>query len=378
MKVLYVCTDFNRSGAALAMIELACNEKQNDVEPLLVFPGHGDAVDVANSLGLKTKVIRSYEWTRPLNRKENVLTRLKWLLKYLYNVISIIKISLLIRKERIDIVHNNTMWGYVGPVSAIITHTKLVWHIREMLKEQNVKIRWESFGKRLIGKADVLIAISKYVADGYSKLITHSRVELVYDGVDRDKYYLPNRRLMKGKRLNIITLGGVRPHKRQMDIVKAVENMINQRKDVFLRIVGDDTTSYAKEIQAYVKDNKLMHNIEFCGETNDVAEFYKLSDVAVTASAHEAFGRVTVEGMLAGCIVVASDSGANAELIQDKSTGFIYEVGNIEELTKVLLYIFEHKSEGSNYARNGQSHAYDAFDSKENARKIYKIYRSLV
>ena len=90
MKVLYVCTDFNRSGAALAMIELACNEKQNDVEPLLVFPGHGDAVDGANSLGLKTKVIRSYEWTRPLNRKENVLTRLKWLLKYLYNVISII------------------------------------------------------------------------------------------------------------------------------------------------------------------------------------------------------------------------------------------------------------------------------------------------
>ena len=378
MKVLYVCTDFNRSGAALAMIELACNEKRNNVESLLVFPGYGDAVEEAKSRGLETKVIRSYEWTRPINRNESTSIRIKWFLKYLYNIISIVKISLLIKRERIDIVHNNTMWGYVGPVSAVITHTKLVWHIREMLKEQNVKIRWVNFGKRLIGKADALIAISKYVVDGYSKLITHSRLELIYDGVEREKYYLPDRELMKSECLNIITVGGVRPHKRQMDIVKAVEILTTKTPNIHLRVVGDDITIYAKEIREYVQNHNLVDYVEFCGETGDVTNLYKISDVAVTASEHEAFGRVTVEGMLAGCVVVASNSGANAELIQDKSTGLIYELCNVEEIAKDLIYIIEHKSEASSYARNGQSHAFDMFNSIENARKIYEIYSSLV
>ena len=96
MKILYMATDFNRSGAALAMIELSEQMKNLGNEVLLVFPGYGEAVEEARLRGLSTKVIRSYEWVKPLYKKESLIIKGKWFLKHLYNYISFYRLGKLI------------------------------------------------------------------------------------------------------------------------------------------------------------------------------------------------------------------------------------------------------------------------------------------
>ena len=155
MKILFVSTDFNRSGAALAMIELAEKVGMLGNDVLLLYPGHGDAVEEAKGRNLNYRIIRSYEWVKPLVRKENLRVKIKWLLKHFYNLISIKQIERLIKQEKIEVVHVNSLWGYVGAVAARRTNTPYVWHMRELLEQQQqIQLRWKKYGQKLIGDAE--------------------------------------------------------------------------------------------------------------------------------------------------------------------------------------------------------------------------------
>ena len=51
-------------------------------------------------------------------------------------------------------------------------------------------------------------------------------------------------------------------------------------------------------------------------------------DIALVASCSEAFGRVTVEAMLAGMLVIGADVAGTSELICDGVNGILYEDDN--------------------------------------------------
>ncbi len=379
MKILYVCTDFNRSGAALAMIELAEKVRQTGNDVLLLYPGNGDAVDEAKKRGLNYRIIKSYEWVKPLARKERLYEKIRWLLKHLYNIVSIIKIERIIGQEHIDVVHNNTLWGYVGPVAARRTKTPYVWHMRELLEQQqNQQLRWKRYGEKLISDADALIAISKLVEDYYKGRFPVDKIHLIYDGVDINRMYRADHKLFKNEILNVIIAGGVRPVKRQMDVIQAVEILINKGIKIKLSIVGADDTEYAENTKKYVKEHELESFITFFGETSDVAVCWEKNDISVTASQFEAFGRVTAEAMLTGCIVVVSNSGANEEIVKDGETGYVYELGNPESLAATIERILVDKNVAKACAVAGREFVAQRFSSERNAFQMIDIYKTVI
>ena len=73
----------------------------------------------------------------------------------------------------------------------------------------------------------------------------------------------------------------------------------------------------------------------------------------------EAFGRVTVEAMLSGRPVLASDTGANSELVQDNITGWLFNsgdakslAGKMEEIINTPNNLFEMGKAAFESARN--------------------------
>lgn len=378
MKILYISSDFNRSGAALAMIELAENMQKLKNDVILLYPGKGEAVKEAVKRGLSCRIIRSYEWVKPLNKKESVSEKVKWTLKHLYNIISIIRICHLIRAEQVDIVHNNTLWGYVGCCAAKITKTILVWHMRELLEQQQgIKIRWAKFGKLLINSSDALIAISNVVKEYYSQKFDQYKIHLIYDGVDRDRMYKKEHLLFKNDTIELMIAGGIRKNKRQADVIDAVQILNDQGFKIHLSIVGDDSTQYAKNLKERVNKMGLGRLIVFTGETSDIASFWEKSDIAITASEYEAFGRVTAEAMLAGCVVIASDSGANQEIVNNKETGYIYMVGDAQDLANTIKIIVQNTDKATAIAKKGQAFIFREFDSRKNAKQVLEIYMRL-
>ena len=378
MKILFVCTDFNRSGAALAMIELAEKVYHTGNEVLLLYPGYGDAVKEARKRNLNCRVIRSYEWVKPLARKESLLIKAKWFLKHLYNSFSIKRIEHLIKQEKIEIVHVNTLWGYVGAVAARRTNTPYVWHMRELLEQQQKQLRWKKYGEKLIGDAEALIAISKLVENNYSGRFPEDKIHLIYDGVDVDKMYRKNHPLFKHDTTKVMIAGGVRPAKRQMDVVQAIEILTKKGTDIELSVVGDDNTEYAAEIKEYIKAHNLENRIKFLGETSDVAAYWEKHDISVTSSEFEAFGRVTAEAMLTGCVVVVSNSGANEEIVTDGMTGYVYELGNPESLAATIERVLADRNKAEECAIAGRDSVRQRFSSEKNAAQVVDLYKTVL
>ncbi len=96
------------------------------------------------------------------------------------------------------------------------------------------------------------------------------------------------------------------------------------------------------------------------------------------ASSHEAFGRVTVEYMMTGLAVVASDGGANKEIVEDGKTGLIYKGGNPVSLSNKLELLIKDPEFREKMAHDGQIYAEENFSSEANSHAIFQLYNDLL
>ena len=108
-----------------------------------------------------------------------------------------------------------------------------------------------------------------------------------------------------------------------------------------------------------------------------MSEVYSRNDVFCMASKCEAFGRVTIEAMLAGCAALGSNSGGTAEILTTE-TGLTFCPNDEADLAKKLNYIIENQSLMKVKAKNGQEFAMKNFTSKKNAEEIYHLYCKLL
>ena len=99
------------------------------------------------------------------------------------------------------------------------------------------------------------------------------------------------------------------------------------------------------------------------------------ADIVFMCSTNEAFGRVTVEGMMSGALVVGKDCAATSEIIDNGRTGILYK--DSKELVECIKYAIENKEESRKIAKNGQVFAKKLFTAEKNANKIIKIYKQL-
>lgn len=118
--------------------------------------------------------------------------------------------------------------------------------------------------------------------------------------------------------------------------------------------------------------------ISFCGSTSNPQEYYKKADIVLMCSTSEAFGRVTVEGMLSGALVIGAKSAATLELIQHGTTGLLYNSGSIEGLAAQILYAVEHPETAARIADSGQQFALQNLTAEKNAERINSLYEELV
>ena len=93
-------------------------------------------------------------------------------------------------------------------------------------------------------------------------------------------------------------------------------------------------------------------------------------------STNEGFGRTTIEYMRAGLAVIASNSGANPELITDNETGILYPTGDITALSDVMERIISDSDTRKRIADSGRDFSLSHFLSEDNTKAIYETYIS--
>lgn len=378
MNLLYSAAEATISGANKSMCIVAESIKKRGNNVYIILPEHGDIEKELEERDLQYFIIKSHTWTE--SNKENRKSQyIKNILKKYKNLIAILKIKNLIKKYNIDIVHNNSSSSYVAIEAAHKLGIKTIWHFREFLEEDHgIKISKEFKSEKIINSCSLGIAISKSVLNKFTKLYKDIKIEMIYNGIKVEDFY-NEKQILKLDKINICIIGRVSPGKGQKELVQAVEILNKEKYGKFkINIVGDDSYQYANELKQYVKEHKLEEIVQFIKPTKEITKLYADTDIIVVASRNEAFGRVTVEGMLSSCLVIGANTAGTKEIIQDMVTGILYKQGSINDLAEKIKLACNNKEKSNEIIENAREYAKQNFNSQKNVENIYSLYKRLI
>lgn len=272
----------------------------------------------------------------------------------------------------VDIIHANSSREDFAAELALKYNKPLIWHIREF---GDLDYKCFSFRKNYIGlmnkTAVEFIAVSDVVKEHWIKKgLSKEKIIRIYNGVKGNAY-----NKSKSDKIRLLMLGSICETKGQYQIVQAFERMTKQERRRFvLDFVGDGEKSYINKIIKKVEEIGLSQMIHFLGYQKDFQEKISEYDCGVMCSKAEGFGRVTIEYMMAGLPVIASNTGANTELVIDKENGLLYQWNNIEDLKNKLVIILNNVKLLDKMGDNARKYAESNFSIKRNACLVYNEY----
>lgn len=265
----------------------------------------------------------------------------KRLLSAAMSLWSAVRLSAYLARNPCDLVITSTIVIPVGALAATFLRIRHVWWIHEFGKEDHgLKFDLgERFSTWVMDHTSVLIlANSIAVASKFKGLITEDKVRLLYYSVHlnstdagRGLAYRPTT-----QKPRVCVPGRITETKGQQDAIWALKKLKDDGIDADFLFVGSTKGSYAKQLAILCEQLGVGGQVEFTGHVDNPLPIMSSCDVAVVCSRCEAFGRVTIEAMKLGMPVVGTRSGGTAELIQDGFNGFLYAVGNSDDLASRL------------------------------------------
>lgn len=261
------------------------------------------------------------------------------------------KIIGIIKKYDIDIIHSHYILppGLLGLFGKGITGKKLV--ISAHGSDVNIMMK-RRYGGYVCGyvlkKSDYLIANSKSVG---KKLEKYNRTEIIYNGVDLDRFYPKNY-----KREGVTYIGALTKE-------KSVETLLKAWKNAW--IVGDGPER---------KNLEKIGGIYF-GYRKDVEEILNKSRVLVLPSKKEGFGVVLLEAMACGTPVIARDIPGVNEIVKNNYNGLLFKEDS--ELKHLIEKILEDEDLREKIIQNGLETVKN-FTWKNTAEKVLKVYERVL
>ena len=377
MKVMLIGTDSAVSGAGLSMITLAeCLKEQGINVVIVVKLGHTESI--LRKRGIEHYVIDCQSWVYSAKANAVKMFCAGWA-KRILNIPAYFKYMSIMKKENPDIVHINTATSGLAGVVAQKLRKKIVWHIRELMEEDlDCTFAHPRYSKNIMAKSNAIITISKAVFNKYSRIFPITPMYLIYNGIDNRTFLNASHSILEKQKTVFTICGRIHQNKGQFEVVTAMKNIL-KKFDCELWIVGDGDFREVKRIKDYIKNNKIPEErIIFYGKVTNVPDILGKTDIAIVASRYEAFGRVTVEAMLSGCLVIGANSGGTAELIKHEKTGLLYQQGNPKDLEQKLLFALSHTVEMRSLADAGRCYAAKEFTSENNAKNIISVYEKVL
>lgn len=282
----------------------------------------------------------------------------------------------------IDIIHTNSNRDGIGALIAQKYNKKHIWHLREFGKEDyDTKFLFPYNIEFMNANATEFIAISEALKNSWIKKgISRNKITCVYNGIDvnaiRKKKFDEDQ---VNKTIKMVFVGTLTPFKGQEDVIKAFAKMNPQtRGNLTIDFIGEGPADYTRHLKNLCRSCEIVEQVHFLGLREDVYKLLGNYDVGIVGSRSEAFGRITPEYMAAGLVVLASNTGANPELITDGINGYLFPYGDIDKLTKIMESLYKSKKKFKEIGEQNIRYSREKYSAEKNAENIYKIYKEMM
>ncbi len=378
-RILFMASDNSRvSGAFLCMTELCEQLQKHGIGVLAILPCYGTGTSLLEEKGVPYTYIESRDWVYKVEDTRTLWKKLPFLLGLLSNGRAKRELIRLLREQQVDLVHCNTTYTYIGAVAAKHCGIPFVWHLRENLEHQGCRIFRQKKAWKLMQQAGRIITVSRYIRELFP-FAKKGLMDVVYDAVDTEGTVCREREILRGKTVQMIQVGVLTEYKGQEELLSACRILkSSDALDFHLLLVGKGLPDYVEKLHRLVKEYGLEENVTFYGAAKEVYRLYAQSDLSFMCSSREAYGRVTIESQLSGCLVIGVNSGATPELIEDQKTGYLYQAGDVQALAEKIMEAVTDGDKSRVIARNGQNYARKMYTNEKSVGQILRIYEEVL
>ncbi len=194
-----------------------------------------------------------------------------------------------------------------------------------------------------INKSDVVTSVSKNLREETYKLFNiTNEIHVIPNFVELDKNIQDpriacRRSVIANEDERIIThISNFRKVKRIPDIIK-VFYKIQKKIPARLMMVGDGPEKAKAE--RLCREYGIEGKVIFLGNSNEIDRILSLSDLFLLPSQTESFGLAALEAMAWGVPVISSNSGGLPEVNFHGVSGYLSDVGNIDEMAANAIKI---------------------------------------
>lgn len=348
MKVLYILSSTTSTGGATKSFIRLLNELLGKgIEAWVVLPTPTGIYHELKKMPVHLVLLPIRSSAYPDTRNSLYTLALPWRLLFWksLNAYSFIKLRRLLAKEHIDLVHSNVSIIGVGYQAAKAVGIPHIYHIREY-GDKDFNIHYfpsqHIYMKRMYAKDSYSICITNDIRR-HHHLGKWANSQVIYNGIASEK----DIRVNANKEPYLLFAGRIEKGKGVMELVMAYKEYSTRNKNVLpLKIAGKiNDEKYYQTIIDFMKQNKLVQEIEFLGPRTDIYDLMKSTKAIIIPSLFEGFGRCMAEAMFNDCLVIGRDTGGTKEQfdngvrITGQEIGLRYKTN--QELTNLLQLVSE-------------------------------------
>ncbi|MFH1412852.1 MAG: glycosyltransferase family 1 protein [bacterium] len=334
------------------------------------------------------------------HRIKKVRANTRW-----YTLAEQIKMPLIILKQNLDLIHfPHFNVPIFCPVKFVVTIHDLIL-IKHPTKRATTLSPWMYWLKNLayriniwitVQRAKKIIAVSKYTKKDLIKTfhIKQDRIAVTYEGVSNlakghDSLFsskLNDKETLLGYNIDkpfLIYVGNAYPHKNLLMLVKVFKQLIQERPDLRLVLVGKEDHFYrelkdqTRQLGLWIQGQAEHSSVVFPGYVPDqeLEVMYQKAIAYVFPSLYEGFGLPPLEAMAKGCPVVSSDRTSMPEILG--KAALFFDPENEKEIKQALEKIIENQELRQRLIKLGKERV-KRYNWWECARQTKEIYNQIL
>ena len=137
---------------------------------------------------------------------------------------------------------------------------------------------------------------------------------------------------------------------------------------------------YKKKLIRLSEQYRMTKQLKFIDNCKNMALAYKITDIIVSSSIEpEAFGRVAIEAQSMQKPIIASNIGGSNETIINDKTGFLFEAGKPESLSKKIMEVLQlDETTLKSIGNEGRKNVIKKFNIEKMCLTTYSEYKKLI
>ena len=226
--------------------------------------------------------------------------------------------------------------------------------------------------------------LERYLVDPVG--IRRNRIEQIYNGVDVARFApAPSRRPIPGCPFDdprswiVGTVGRLDAVKDQGNLAAAFVEAVKDpavRERMRLVIVGEG--QLRQEVEAILRAASVHHLAWFAGERSDIPAVLQGLDAFVLPSRAEGVSNTILEAMASGLPIVATNVGANAEMVVDGICGAIVPPSDSSAIATALLRYSADSDLARSHAAAARERVVQLFSLEGMVDRYHRLYSELV